>query len=123
MNKRAVVAMILAYVVPGAGHVFLGRRVRGLIFFGIIAVLFVLGLWLDGVLYTIANAQRQLLGVLAALGSMGSGALYLFGRMFGPVGDFKSFTFEYGRMFTLTAGLMNLLLVLDCYDIAVGRKG
>jgi hypothetical protein len=118
-----VVAMILAYVVPGAGHVFLGRRARGLVFFAIVSVLFVLGLWLDGVLYTIANAQRQLLGLLAALGSMGSGVLYVFGRMFGPPGDFKSFTFEYGRMFTLTAGLMNLLLVLDCYDIAAGRKG
>ena len=122
MNKRSVVAMILAYVVPGAGHFYLGRRSRGLIFFGIVASLFLLGMWLDGVIYTIANAQRQIIGLLAAIGSMGSGAVYLFGRMFGPVGDFKSFTFEYGRMFTLTAGLMNLLLVLDCYDIAAGRK-
>ena len=122
MNKRSVVAMILAYVVPGAGHIYLGRKARGLTFFFIVAVLFVIGLWLDGVLYTIANAQRQLLGILAAIGSMGSGVMYLFGRMFGPAGDFRSFTFEYGRMFTLTAGLMNLLLVLDCYDIAAGRK-
>ena len=122
MNKRSVVAMILAYLIPGAGHIYLGRRARGLTFFAIVTILFLLGLWLDGVLYTIANAQRQLLGLLAAVGSMGSGLVYLFGRMFGPMGDFKSFTFEYGRMFTLTAGLMNLLLVLDCHDIAAGRK-
>jgi hypothetical protein len=122
MTKRSALAMILAYLIPGAGHVFLGHRRRGLAFFFIVAVLFVMGLWLDGVLYTIANAQRQLLGVLAAIGSMGSGLIYVFGRMFGPLGDFKSSTFEYGRMFTLTAGLMNLLLVLDCFDIATGRK-
>lgn len=122
MNRRSVVAMVLAYLIPGAGHFYLGRRARGLTFFGIVALLFLLGLWLDGVLYTIANAQRQILGLLAAIGSMGSGLVYLFGRMFGPAGDFRSFTFEYGRMFTLTAGLMNLLLVLDCYDIAAGRK-
>lgn len=122
MTRRSVVAMILAYLIPGAGHVYLGRRSRGLIFFAIVTALFVMGLWLDGVLYTFANAQRQLLGLMAAIGSMGSGLLYLFGRMFGPMGDFKSVTFEYGRMFTLTAGLMNLLLVLDCYDIAEGRK-
>ena len=122
MNKRTFVAMLLAYVVPGAGHFFLGRRRRAVAFFLIIATLFVLGLWLDAILYTFANSQRQLLGILAAIGSMGSGSLYLFGRMFGPLGDIRAVTFEYGRMFTLTAGVMNLLLVLDCYDIAVGRK-
>ena len=31
-------------------------------------------------------------------------------------------TYEYATTFTLTAGLMNLLLVLDCFDIAEGRK-
>lgn len=122
MTKRSVIAMLLAYLVPGAGHYYLGRRRRAAAFFAIVATLFVLGLMLDAVLYTIANAHRQILGLLAAVGSMGSGALYLFGSMFGGPGDFRSPTFEYGRMFTLTAGLMNLLLVLDCWDISVGRK-
>jgi hypothetical protein len=122
MNTRAVISMLLAYVVPGAGHFFLGHRGRAIAFFLIIVTLFTLGLWLDGILYTFANSNRQLLGILATLGSMGSGSLYLLGRTFGPEGDFRSMTFEYGRMFTLTAGLMNLLLVLDCYDIALGRK-
>jgi hypothetical protein len=122
MSKRTAVAMLLAYVVPGAGHFYLGHRRRAAAFFLIIAALFLIGLWLDAILYSIANSQRQLLGLLAAIGSMGSGALYLAGRMFGPLGDIKSLTFEYGRMFTLTAGLMNLLLVLDCYDLSVGRK-
>lgn len=122
MNKRSFVAMLLAYVVPGAGHFYLGYRHRAVAYFAIIATLFLLGLYLDAVLYTIANANRQLINLGAALASMGSGALYLFGRMFGPAGNMKSLTFEYGRMFTVTAGLMNLLLVLDCYDIAVGRK-
>ena len=30
--------------------------------------------------------------------------------------------FEYGTAFLLTAGLMNLLLVLDAWDIASGKK-
>lgn len=122
MNKRSAVAVLLAYLVPGAGHFFLGHRRRAIAFFLIIAVLFAMGLWLDAMLYTFANSRRELIGILATMGSMGSGLFYLFGRMFGPLGDIKSLTFEYGRMFTLTAGLMNLLLVLDCYDIAVGRK-
>ena len=62
------------------------------------------------------------LSFLATIGSMGAGLLYLFGRMIGPPGDITSLTFEYGTTFTLTAGLMNLLLVLDSFDIAEGRK-
>lgn len=121
MNKRTAVAMLLAYAVPGAGHAYLGRRRRGATFFLIIATLFLIGLSLDAMLYTLGD-DRQILGQLAAAGSMGSGTFYLFGRMFGPLGDVRSLTFEYGRMFTLTAGLMNLLLVLDCFDIGMGRK-
>ena len=34
----------------------------------------------------------------------------------------RSVTYEYGNTFLLTAGLMNLLLILDAYDIATGRK-
>ena len=43
-------------------------------------------------------------------------------RSLGPHGDVTSITYEYGTTFTLTAGLMNLLLVLDVFDIAQGRK-
>lgn len=122
MTKRTFVAMLLAYLVPGAGHFYLGRRGRALAFFLIVVTLFAMGLWLDATLYSLRNSNRELLTIAAALGSMGSGLVYLFGRMFGPAGDIKSMTYEYGLMFTLTAGLMNLLLVLDCYDIVLGRK-
>jgi hypothetical protein len=122
MNKQSVVAMLLAYLIPGLGHFYLGKRERAIVYFAIIVTLFVLGLRLDAILYTLANANKQLINLLAAIASMGSGTLYLFGRMFGPLGDIRSLTYEYGRMFTVTAGLMNFLLVLDCYDISVGRK-
>jgi hypothetical protein len=53
---------------------------------------------------------------------MGSGFLYFIASRIGAAGNVVSNTFEYGSTFMLTAGLMNLLLVLDCYDIANGRK-
>ena len=31
-------------------------------------------------------------------------------------------TFEYGNTFLIVAGLLNLLVVLDTYDVAHGRK-
>jgi hypothetical protein len=120
MSKRTIVAMVLAFLVPGAGHFHLGRRARGVAFFGIIVALFAIGLSIDGRLYTIQ--QGSLLSLLATLGSMGAGLLYLIGRALGSSGDVTSITFEYGTAFTLTAGLMNLLLMLDVHDISEGRK-
>ena len=122
MNKRSIVAMILAYVLPGAGHFYLGYRARAAIFFAIIVLLFVIGLSIDGSLYSLQDSGGAMLKILASFGSMGAGALYFVARALGPHGDIRSLTFEYGTTFTLTAGLMNLLLVLDCFDIAEGRK-
>jgi len=31
-------------------------------------------------------------------------------------------TYEYGYTFLIVAGLLNMLIVLDVFDIAVGRK-
>ncbi len=114
--------MVLAYLVPGAGHFYLRRRGLAAAFCTIVVVLFVAGLAVDGSLYTLAESRGSLLKLLATAGSMGSGALYFIAKAMGPHGSISSPTFEYGRMFTLSAGLMNLVLVLDCYDIAVGRK-
>jgi len=122
MNRRALVAMLLALAVPGGGHFYLGRRGRAFAFFAIVAVLFAIGLAVGGDLYTVAESRGALLPLLASYASMGSGVLYVIARQTEPHGSIIAATFEYGRMFTLTAGLMNLLLVLDCYDIAMGRK-
>jgi hypothetical protein len=122
MKTRALAAMALTLVVPGAGHFLLGRRGRALAFFGIVVFLFALGLAIDGSMFTLRDSGGELLLRLASLGSMGSGMLYFLGLRYGPQGDITRQMFEYGRTFTLTAGLMNLLLVLDCWDIAMGRK-
>jgi hypothetical protein len=120
MSRRTIVATILAFLVPGAGHFYLGRRARAGCFFAIIVLLFAIGIAIDGRLYTVQ--QGSLLSLLATLGSMGSGILYFIGRAMGSFGDITSITFEYGTAFTLTAGLMNLLLIVDAYDISEGRK-
>jgi hypothetical protein len=119
MSKRTITAMLLAYLIPGAGHVFLRRHARGIAFFVIIMTLFGVGLLIDGHLYT---PEGGLLNLLATIGSMGMGTPYFIARYFGPFGDIRSITYEYGSTFTLTAGLMNLLLVADAFDIAEGRR-
>ena len=122
MSQRAIISMILAWIIPGAGHVYLGHRRRAAAFFLIVVFMFVVGVSIDGGLYTFASSGGSWLKMLASLASMGSGLLYFLARRIGVAGDVVSATFEYGSTFTLTAGLMNLLLVLDCFDISRGAK-
>jgi TM2 domain-containing membrane protein YozV len=122
VKARTITAIVLAYLVPGAGHLYLGRRGRAIAFFSIVVLMFALGLAVDGDLYTIGHSEGSLLRLLAALGSMGSGILYFVAAGMGLHGDVTSITYEHGTAFTITAGLMNLLLMLDAFDIAEGRK-
>lgn len=114
-------AAILALLVPGVGHFYLGRRLRGVAFALLVLASLVIGVGLDGNLYR--PVKDQPLTLLATLGSMGMGVPYFalrFGR--GYTGTPTAPGYEYGTAFLLTAGLMNLLLVLDAWDIAVGKK-
>lgn len=120
MNQRTLTAVILAFLVPGAGHFYLGRRGRAVAFFAIVLSLFLIGLAVDGKLYTVEPGRP--LTILATFASMGLGLPYFLARAAGPFGDVMSITYEYGTAFALTAGLMNLLLILDSFDIARDRK-
>lgn len=122
MNARASLAVALAIIFPGAGHFYLRRRTLAVAFSAIIVALFVVGLWIGGDLYSLKKSQGDILETMASIGSMGSGALYFTALKYGPYGDIRNSSFEYGTTFTLTAGLMNLLLVVDCFDRATGRK-
>ena len=114
-------AAVLAWLVPGAGHVYLGRRARGLAYLLLVATSLVIGWSLHGRLWTPTPGEP--LSMLATLGSMGMGVAYFVLRYaMGYTGDILSPGFEYGSAFLLTAGLMNLLLVLDALDIARGKK-
>jgi len=122
VKPRTITAMVLAYLVPGGGHLYLGKRGRAVAFFCIVVLMFALGLAIDGDLYTVGHTGGSLLRFLAALGSMGSGILYFVATGMGAHGDVTSITYEHGTAFTITAGLMNLLLMLDAFDISEGRK-
>ena len=122
MSRRTITAMVFAYLVPGAGHLYLRRTARAVTFFIIVVLMFAIGLAVDGDLYTVGHTGGSLLKLLAALGSMGSGALYFVAVAMGAHGDVTSITYEHGTAYTITAGLMNLLLVLDAFDISEGRK-
>ncbi len=63
------------------------------------------------------------MSVIATLASLGSGAVHLVLKfLLGYEGNLIAPGYEYGTTFLRTAGILNLLLVLDAFDIARGRK-
>src|SRR5262245_24370796 len=114
--------MAVAWLVPGLGHYLLGRRRTGLAFAAIVVLTFLAGISFQGRLYSIEPGQP--LTILATFAVYGSGLLNLAARLLSdnPGGAILSATYEYGCAYLLTAGLMNLLLVLDTWDIATGKK-
>ena len=121
LSARTVATLLAAWLVPGCGHLMLGRLRRGVIFFLVVLTAIVVGCLLEGNLYRVL--PNQPLTILATLGSMGMGTPYFILRfIFGYQGNIVAAGYEYGSAFLLTAGLMNLLLILDAWDIVRGRK-
>lgn len=119
-DGRLVLALILGWLVPGAGHMVLGRSRRGLAFLVIVWASFAIGCLLDGELYHTLGAP---LATLATLATAGVGAAYFVLLLgVGYAGSLEAAGYEYGKAFILTAGLMNILLLLDVWDIARGEK-
>ena len=111
----------VAWLIPGAGHFWLGRRQKGIVFLCALTFMFAFGLWLQGALFPFQIAEP--LVALGALADLGVGLPYIIARTTGAgVGNVVAITYEYGNTFLIVAGLLNMLVVLDVYDIAQGRK-
>jgi hypothetical protein len=110
-----------AWAIPGAGHFWLGRRGKGLVFLIALPLMFSIGLTLSGRLFPFDFSQP--LVALQALADLGIGIPYFIASAIGAgSGNVRAVTYEYGNAYIIVAGLMNLLVVIDVYDIALGRK-
>jgi hypothetical protein len=113
--------LVIAWLIPGAGHYLLGKRGRAIVFLFLVLASVAIGYSLGGNLHRIL--PNEPLTILATIGALGMGAPYFILRYAaGYAGDVISPTYEYGTAFLLTAGLMNLLLILDVLDIGRGKK-
>jgi uncharacterized protein DUF6677 len=111
----------LAWLVPGAGHLLLGRRQKGIIFFVALPLMFAAGLWLQGRLFPLEISDP--LVFLGAVANRGIGAPYFIARLMDAgAGTVTAVSYEYGNTFLMTAGLLNFLVILDAFDMAMGRK-
>jgi len=126
---RAWLVGVMAWFVPGAGHVMTKKWGRAALMGGAVWVCFIVGLGMGGHLFDLTTGQGSspLLQVPPMIANLGSGILYLFEWLRGvgfaddPAQAAKA-TYEYGNTFLLIAGLLNYLNMLDAFDIAAGRK-
>jgi hypothetical protein len=117
----AAVVVVVSWLAPGAGHLLLGRRQKGVIFLLALPIMFAIGLALDGRLFPFEFSQ-PLVG-LAAFANLGMGIPYFLASSLGlGRGVVTAINFEYGNAFLIASGLLNMLVALDAYDVKLGRK-
>lgn len=124
--RSPFLSVVLAYLIPGSGHFLLGRRRRAVIIFATVLVAFVTGVLMRGPMFQ-PGAGGDLLSKLIQyggfLGDLASGLFYFVavGLGYGPP-DQAGHTPDYGSKFLVAAGLLNILAIVDAYEIATHRK-
>jgi len=141
---RVTVALAAGFMFPGLGHVVVKRARRGLTFAALILACFGLGLVHDGRL-ALRDGQQPFLSTLQVVANVGVGApdvvarWLVYGRpVYSLQGEPSLGAFDerndilrararsavslYGTAYLWTAGLMNLLLLFEVWDIGVGRR-
>jgi len=116
-----VLLCLASWAVPGVGHLWLGRRAKGLIFLIALPLMFAIGLAFQGRIFPFDLSDP--LVALEAVADFGIGLVYFVAAPLGfGQGDVCAVSYEYGNTFLIVAGLLNLLVVIDAYDVALGRK-
>ncbi len=141
---RTLVAVLAGWVLPGLGHVLVGRVRRGLLFAAILLGSYGLGLAHEGRL-ALRDERQPFLSGLQVIANLGIGPLDMVARLYtygalvyslpkgvqSGVENKHSRVFRertrsalsiYGTAYLWTAGLMNLLLLFDIWDIGMARK-
>lgn len=114
-------ALLLGWLVPGAGHLLVGKWGRALLLFVAIVGMYLIGIGLVGKIYT--PNTGEVLDMLGFVGQLGMGMLYLLARWFSWGGSAAATTLnDYGTKYLVACGLLNLIAAVDAHSLANGRK-
>jgi hypothetical protein len=120
-SAMAIIAPVVGWLIPGAGHIIQKRWIRGILLLVSIGTMFVLGLMMQGHIYK-ANGG-DILDILGFIGDLGAGALYITAlAMNWGLGAIAFAIADYGTKFMIVAGLLNFIAAADAYHIAIGKK-
>lgn len=111
---------LLSWLVPGAGHFVLKEKERAIIIFGTIVLTFCVGIYIGsiGVINLFGATPWYVVGAQV----MNSPMVLLVGRMTaGGVYPVYGWPNEIGQIYTSTAGLLNLLCIVNAVYLAYLR--
>jgi hypothetical protein len=113
--------LLVGWLIPGGGHLLLGKWVRALLLFAAILTMYLTGLALSGKVYT--PNTGDLLDMLGFAGQLGMGLLYMLARLFGwGAASVVNTLADYGTKFLVVGGLLNVIAAIDAHSLANGRK-
>jgi len=118
-------AVGLAWLIPGGGHLLLKRTGRGVLLMLAITGMFLCGLMMRGAMFQAQSGDilTILINTGGFIGDLASGILYLLSSWLGYAQpDMAGHVHDYGTKFLVTAGLLNVLAMVDAFEIASGRK-
>jgi hypothetical protein len=116
-----MIVLIAGWLVPGLGHLLIGKKIRALLLFLAILGMYLVGLSLNGKVY-VPNSGDYL-DLLGFVGQLGLGLLYVIARAFGLGAAAAVNTIgDYGKNALLIAGLLNVISAVDAHSLANGRK-
>ena len=117
--------LAMAWLIPGGGHFLLKRKSRAALLFGCVVISFVAGLMMRGYLFSPQTGDlfTVLIYVGGFIGNLAAGVPYLATKGLGYVQpDMAGHVHDYGTKLLVAAGLMNILAIVDAYEIARGKK-
>jgi hypothetical protein len=121
-SASAPLVAVSGWIFPGLGHLLLRKWGRAVAFFVAAGGLALTGYHMRG--HVFAYRAGDEFGNLGFLADLGAGGLYFLSKFFEAAGpDISRAAGDYGTRFIASAGIVNLLGVLDAYEIAAGRRG
>ena len=121
-----ILPVLAAWIIHGAGHFMLKKVGRGALLFASVLLMFLFGLFMRGMMFTPEKGADYLTSLINYGGficNLAAGGMYLLAAMFGySQPDMPGDVHDYGTKFLVTAGLMNILAMVDAYEIATGKK-
>ena len=116
---------MLGWLIPGGGHFLLKRSVRGAFVFVSVVVMFLLGLAMRGAFFAPQGGDTLTMIIYYGgfVAHIMTGALYFVSVALGyNQPDIAGHVYDYGAKFLVGAGLLNILAIVDAYEIASGKK-
>jgi len=120
-NTLNWLAPLTGWLFPGLGHLIQRRWIRGFLLMAAVLVLFFTGLAMQGKVYAFNTGDP--LDMLGFVGDIGTGLFYFMARMMDwGAGNIHRAVADYGTKYLVVAGLLNVVVAIDAYHIAIGKK-